>query len=329
MRFFEQTAYLDLMSNADPFAQSFRLGGIFDFTTDQNPFKDWNFVYIPYCTGDLHTGANDETYSGNYTGKPSTGTIRHRGNVNFRVILEWLKNHYTTDPDVIFVTGISGGAYGSIFNFPYIRETFQNSQMFQLSDSGDGVLTEDFQTNGLPHWNMQIPNASTLPAGSKFTGFSSTLDLPEIFSTNANFYTDSTFAEFGTAWDSTQAYYYNVMQHVANDPKTWESSDPLNPAYKGVWCDWHKKQHDNIIATEAAVAGTNYQYFVAPGSAHTILMDIDFYAKSSNEVLLVDWIQGMLDGDTGIFKNFAYDGVYDYMDLESSGKPDACPVCSY
>lgn len=22
----------------------------------QNPFRDWSFVYIPSCTGDVHTG---------------------------------------------------------------------------------------------------------------------------------------------------------------------------------------------------------------------------------------------------------------------------------
>ncbi|HEX4434206.1 MAG TPA: pectin acetylesterase-family hydrolase, partial [Acidimicrobiales bacterium] len=30
--------------------------GIFDFTNSANPFKDWNAVYVPYCTGDVHFG---------------------------------------------------------------------------------------------------------------------------------------------------------------------------------------------------------------------------------------------------------------------------------
>ena len=30
--------------------------GIFDTELFLNPFKDWYFVYIPYCTGDVHWG---------------------------------------------------------------------------------------------------------------------------------------------------------------------------------------------------------------------------------------------------------------------------------
>ena len=25
----------------------------------RNPVKDWNFVYVPYCTGDVHLGTKD------------------------------------------------------------------------------------------------------------------------------------------------------------------------------------------------------------------------------------------------------------------------------
>jgi hypothetical protein len=40
-----------------PGAYSFGvLSGIFDATSAENPFKDWNMVYVPYCTGDVHFG---------------------------------------------------------------------------------------------------------------------------------------------------------------------------------------------------------------------------------------------------------------------------------
>jgi hypothetical protein len=59
--------------------------GIFDQTREDNPFKDWGFVYIPYCTGDLHMGANDATY-GNVP-------IKHRGFVNFQAVLKYLEDN--------------------------------------------------------------------------------------------------------------------------------------------------------------------------------------------------------------------------------------------
>src|SRR5262249_29110227 len=30
--------------------------GMFDLNNAANPFKDWNMIYIPYCTGDVHFG---------------------------------------------------------------------------------------------------------------------------------------------------------------------------------------------------------------------------------------------------------------------------------
>ena len=34
---------------------------------DTNPSREWNMVYVPYCTGDVHTGAKTVTYSGGGT----------------------------------------------------------------------------------------------------------------------------------------------------------------------------------------------------------------------------------------------------------------------
>src|SRR5690349_5487838 len=38
------------------------LGGIFQENEPNNPFKDWNIAYIPYCTADFHIGAAVQTY---------------------------------------------------------------------------------------------------------------------------------------------------------------------------------------------------------------------------------------------------------------------------
>jgi hypothetical protein len=42
-------------------------------------------VYIPYCTGDIHMGANDATYGGY--------EIKHRGFVNFQAVLKYLEDN--------------------------------------------------------------------------------------------------------------------------------------------------------------------------------------------------------------------------------------------
>ncbi|MBL1135963.1 MAG: hypothetical protein HND46_11645 [Chloroflexi bacterium] len=37
-------------------------GGIFDLENPENPFADYNMVFVPYCTGDVHIGNREATY---------------------------------------------------------------------------------------------------------------------------------------------------------------------------------------------------------------------------------------------------------------------------
>src|SRR5512142_1728585 len=45
-----------------------------------NPFKDASWIYVPYCTGDLHDGNNVEMYD-------ATHTVHHVGRANAEALL--------------------------------------------------------------------------------------------------------------------------------------------------------------------------------------------------------------------------------------------------
>jgi hypothetical protein len=306
----EDPYYLDLIGNQDPLAVALGYGGIFDFTHSANRFREWHMVYIPYCTGDLHWGAEDNSYSG--------GTIRHRGHVNFRVVLQWMKNNFTSNPERIFVTGISAGSYGAIFNFPYIKEEFSLSDFFMLGDAGNGVLNEDFKTSGLPNWDMQVPDSTRLP-GSGFTDLDgldiTTLEIYDLYSKVANHYTDARFGQYTTAWDETQAYFYNVMENIAS-PGT-NGANWLDIISGNTWCDWNKGMRDNLSATTSALSGGTYHSFVAPGEDHTVLMSNFYFSEESSGVTLLSWIDGMLDG-TAAFTDVTCTGD------TGCAKPDTC-----
>ncbi len=307
---YENPEYFNMMSNQESIAAAMGYGGLFDFTRESNRFREWHFVYIPYCTGDLHWGAKDTTYTG--------GTIRHRGHVNFRVVLEWIKNHFATPPDKIFVTGISAGSYGAIFNFPYIREEFPTASFFMLGDAGNGVLGGTFRTDGLPNWNIQIPDSTNLP-GSGFTGLDgldiTTLEIWDVYSKIANHYTGARFGQYTTAWDETQAYFYNVMNNIAAPGAggvNW-----LDIISGDTWCNWNWGMRDNLASTAGALTGGNYHSFVAPGKMHTVLMSLFYFSEESAGTTLTDWVDGMLDG-TAAFTDVTCSGDAD------CAKPDTC-----
>src|SRR5688572_19641169 len=55
--------------DASNFANLTAGGGIDDRGEDENPIRDWNMFFIPYCTGDVHAGDNPD--GGGANGVPS------------------------------------------------------------------------------------------------------------------------------------------------------------------------------------------------------------------------------------------------------------------
>lgn len=131
-----------------------RFSGIFDFNNPRNPVRDWSIVYVPYCTGDVHSGSNTAHYSDPDTGEPYT--IEHRGADNFRVVLQWLKDN-VAQPGQILVAGSSAGAYGASTHYPRIRAAFPRGRALMLGDAGQGVMTQSFLDQRDASWRFALP----------------------------------------------------------------------------------------------------------------------------------------------------------------------------
>lgn len=270
----EVTETVDLLSGA---------GGIFDLRnpTNPNPFKDWSFVFIPYCTGDIHVGSSDHEYPG-----PSGQniTIHHRGFDNFLVVLKWITKNFK-QPHNIFVTGTSAGGYGAIFGFPHIKEAFPRSSVYVLGDAANGVLGEDFKTRGIYNWNIQLPE--WIPGFKK--GYNPDLTMDFIYEKIAAYYPLSKLAQYTTAWDNNQTFFYNVMLNI-NDPANW-ANWPLG------WCEWHNKMLG--YTHETAAEAPNYRYYIGAGMDHGIMVYDKFYEEDSAGVSFVDWVNAMVGNHGG------------------------------
>jgi len=289
--YYDNADILNLISNGQ--AKSMGYSGIFDFTNPENPFKDWNFVYIPYCTGDLHWGQIDTEYTKNTL----SATIRHRGHVNFQLVLQWLKDHFKNpDPDVIFVTGISAGSYGAIFNFPYIAEEFTNSDIHLLGDAGNGVITDTFKQNIDTLWGASLPDTGTF---HEFDSYNiDELTIADLYSTIANFYSNYRFGQYTAAWDENQVFFYNVMLNIENPGTDFENWYHPNDPENLPWCDWHNEMLSILDTTVANLTTdpNNYAYFISPGEVHTILMNNEEYTLTVNDVRFVDWLRSIVEG---------------------------------
>ena len=128
--------------------------GLLDRTNPQNPVRDWSMLFVPYCTGDVHSGSNTARYTFPNSGKPFM--IEHRGWDNMQVILLWMRTH-VPQPAQLLVSGSSAGAYGAGTHFASLRTLYPDAHAVFLGDSGQGVTTPKFERVRNKNWNDQLP----------------------------------------------------------------------------------------------------------------------------------------------------------------------------
>ncbi len=121
----------------------FMYQGILNTDMAENVVKDWNFIFIPYCTGDVHSGTN---LDGQAIDVP--GFQRFVGNVNINLALDFMRpyfNHHNIDEMVI--SGTSAGGFGSHPTYYNFKELYPNVKTYVINDSGPLIGdTEVFPT---------------------------------------------------------------------------------------------------------------------------------------------------------------------------------------
>ncbi len=265
---FSERVNVDRMLDA---AENDDLEGILDHDNDQNLFKDWSHVVIPYCTGDVHWGDNVKTYGEG----SSEVTINHKGAVNTTAVLDWVYSNFT-DPAKIFVTGCSAGAYGSIGWVPHIMNHYQDADIHHMADCGAGVITENFFSDSFPSWNVD-PMLPEFIEGLDPTKVDiQSMDLAYIYTETANYFPDRLFSQYNTAYDDNQTFFYQAMGG-------------------GTALEWSEKMYASIADIEENTE--NFVSYTAPGEVHCIIWDNDIYNVISNNVKLIDWMNDMVDGE--------------------------------
>lgn len=237
--------------------------GIFDLTNPRNPVRDWSFVFVPYCTGDVHSGSNTAHYTDPDTGAPFT--IEHRGADNFRVVLEWMRANFRA-PGEILVTGSSAGAYGAATHFARIRSAFPGGRAVMLGDAGQGVTTPDFLSRRNGNWNYQLPE-------SVFGEDAALRSDDDIVGALAAHFPADRFAQYTTAHDITQSGFYALM------------------GAENACTAWTQQMNTALTRRQAQ---PNFRSYLAAGQSHTILRTPLFYAEQSGGTPFAEWMGALL-----------------------------------
>ncbi|MEL6339590.1 MAG: hypothetical protein AAGJ56_05470 [Myxococcota bacterium] len=98
------------------------------------PTEGWNIVYLPYCTGDVHTGNNVVTYE-DPTGVEPPLVWNHAGFSNTVAAADYAAQRFP-NVDKMVMSGYSAGGTGTSSAYFFVRERIDPAQGFLLNDSG-------------------------------------------------------------------------------------------------------------------------------------------------------------------------------------------------
>jgi pectinacetylesterase len=126
-------------------------GTIFDRASAANPFREFTWVFIPYCTGDFHIGNAISSYG-----------IHHVGYANVTAYLDRLAPTFC-HAERIVLAGASAGGFGAVFNYDQVKTAFGSIHVDLIDDSGPLMSESEMplQTTMMTAWN----GAPQIPAG--------------------------------------------------------------------------------------------------------------------------------------------------------------------
>lgn len=240
--------------------------GIFNRGRKENPFKDWTFLYIPYGTGDVHSGNRVMKYT-NLFGQ--TMTVHHTGYVNSTVAMRWIAKQRNFEN--IVLSGSSAGGYGTFINFNTAHEIFAQP-IIGIADAGPALSSErddNFSFKNTSYcWGYQqnlVPELrNSIRKGQPAYLIEHTLDNFE--DSSFGFFEDRRDLIIGSAFLKYAPWEFeNVLLDVTSDLKE------NNPE--------------------------KYYRFLPRGLFHTAFPLSRFYSLKINNLYLCDWVKHLINGN--------------------------------
>jgi hypothetical protein len=239
--------------------------GVFDFTNQRNPFADYSFVFVPYCTADVHIGNATTKYAPNLT-------VQHKGYVNGTAALDYLTATFPNATDVV-VIGASAGSVTSPLYAGLVSDRLPEAHVTVVADSSgsypDVPQLNDILTGSAWQAAKAIPDWPENAAPSAYQR-----SMPGFFIQSGRHDPNIVFARYDHAYDKDQKFHLVLAGVPGNDVLALI--------------------HANETLIEAA--GVNLHSYTAPGSEHVVFQKERFYTETVNGIALVDWVTKLLEG---------------------------------
>jgi len=237
--------------------------GIFE-PRDDNPLNDYNWITVPYCTGDVHAGENQQ--------KIGLSNRRFSGANNLKLIMEQAVATFT-DVETLFVTGESAGGFGSLASYPLIRSSYPNARGVLMDDSGQ-ILDDKYLAPCLVEEWRQVWNINAnLPA-----------DCP----------CNNDEGNLVSAWEYGKSKYpndsFSLVSSINDVVISTFFAFGLDNCTKSTPTGY-SAMHEGLL--DLASRGVNI--FMIPGAMHTHTSHDEFYSREVDGIYLYQWIAQLID----------------------------------
>jgi hypothetical protein len=280
---FDESSCAQNPSNAtlDLLALGWLLGaaGIFDRTNPENPIRDWNIVYVPYCTGDLHFGTRS---NGDI---PGVGPQKFVGYTNMAKFLPRIAATFPDSTDVL-LAGASAGGFGSLAHLAQVQQVFPNVRVKALDDSGPpaspAILAECLQDEMRRHWGVDDSLLAECGADCP----SSRNYLQDFAAHVLTRFADRPIGLLESAEDID----IRAMGDVGSNDCTG-TLDLLNPMTSGAVLT-----QDLLALRKRMEPFANFSTFYPASEVHTWTASSAFYDVRAGTTRAVDWFRAMIEG---------------------------------
>jgi hypothetical protein len=204
--------------------------------------KDWNIVYMPYCTGDVHIGNRTATYVDTTGGQPPL-TWNHAGYTNTTAAIQWAHGQFPA-VNKLLVTGFSAGGTATAAGYFFVRNGIQPQRGYYLDDSGPIYPAPSASFNSRP---LHDTIRAAWALDSVFAGLPATFDRNDFGSINRM---------VALAFPGDQIAYTGYNRDFNYSRFSYERF--LTPTDKESVLSFWDEDEDNLIAQFDGFANTSY-----------------------------------------------------------------------
>lgn len=252
-------------------------GGILDRSNQANPVRDWNFVYVPYCSGDVFGGTNPSA------DVPLVGPQKFVGFLNTQAFLQRVVPTFSDATDVL-VTGVSAGGFGASTSVVLIQRAFPNVKVKLINDSGppmpSSVLAPCLQKTWRETWgydNSILKDCgAACPNKDDFT-FAYGVYLAKTFNNRLSGLIES-------AQDGIISLFFGAGSDNCASPFGLAPAIPGDVFQRGL-----------LEYREAVKPYTTFGSYLPQSTQHTWLQGASFYSGAIGDTKLVDWVSDIIN----------------------------------